>query len=199
MPQMWINEPPVVEIARSEVGALCRQFVVEMRRLERPVGVDWLMWEDRKSWAEREANNLMFETGFNAELTFSYIYCVYKNSGKPVGLMEWWKGLDQGVVTRFAMLPGRENECAILAEHAVNLSEEAGHGGRVYFAAFNTAGRRPYSPQWLQSNVVIPSESEKWARLGDKWRLKEYLLNDWRRLTIGRETFGTSHLQPYRF
>jgi hypothetical protein len=196
---MWISEPPVVEITRSEVGALCRQFLVEMRRLERPASEDWLMWEDRKSWAEREANNLRFETGSNAELTFNYTYCVYKHSGKPVGLMEWWNGLNQGVAMRLAMLPGRENECAILVEHAVNLSEEAGHEGRVYFSAFNTAGRRRYSPRWLQSDVVNPSESEKWVKLGDKWRLKEYLLNDWRRYTIGRETFGTIHPQPYRF
>jgi hypothetical protein len=199
MPYTWINEPPVVEVANmSEVEALCKQFVFEVRKSERPPTEERYIWEDRKWWAERAANNLMFAVASNPGSTSRYIYCVYKHAGKPVGLMEWWKGLDQGIVEHLAMLPGRENECAILVEHAVNLSAKVGYEGRVYFSGLNFA-EQPHSPPGLQSNVFVPSKSDEWVWLGDKWRFKDHLLNDWRRLIIGRETFGRIYPQPYRF
>lgn len=193
MPYTWVNKPPIVETRDGdELKLLCTQFRAEVGKLVRPSTYKAFVWDELRFWAEREADKIQDAAG-DLGVDDHYTYCVYKPLGKPVGLMECWKGPGQYVVTHFAMLPGHADEGKILVEHAVNLSEKTGYEGRVFFSAFNSAGH--HKLPWLQSDDLIPSESNDWVKVGDKWRLQEHLLHHWRQFIIGREVFGKIHPQ----
>lgn len=190
MVDAWRIEPPVVKLTKEQVKVECREFIDKVDKFKKPA-TGGEMW-NQTNWAKVAADSIVFATGLHwlnkvphPEYfgLFQYSYFAYKPSGRVVGLMQtaWSRpGNTPGlVVWSLAMLPEHESEGAILIEYAVNLSDLAGHEGRVRFAPFENKVH-PHKPAWfkyLKSEYVVPrNEEEKWEEVGDMWRLKEYLL-----------------------
>lgn len=188
----------------EDLTVFCTQFIAEVNKLEGPATDDVEVWEDRKSRAIGRVNNIKKFADPNDDNDLErgkYSFYVYNPAAKVVALMTW--RLDDshnwGVVDDLVMLPGHECEDAILAEYAVNLSEEAGYDGHVYFPTFTTTEWR-YRPSWLRrfkAAHVVPRASDQWVKTSDTWRLKILPLlllpggplTPWRYL-IGREITG---------
>lgn len=170
----WINQPPIWQPKKKEMVGLCTQFISKVQSSERPASDEERVWRDRISWAEAKALTIQ-QNANDASAEHKHIFIAYQILGTLVGLMQYNDEATKGVVWNLAMLPGRENVGAHLLEYAVNLSEEAGHEGRVSFPAFHNNGwlyRQPWLDH-LQSEDVVPSNGG-WSKVAGKWRLTRW-------------------------
>lgn len=195
---MWVNEPPVVEIVDpGEFRGLCTRFVSEIATWKSlPATTQTDVWNDKIDNRMAIANLAEGRSWENDRQR----YFVYMLPGTPVGLMVTSEKQEQSLikVKSLATHPGTRGVGGILVEHAVNLSEKAGYQGRLELSAYAA----PEGGAWGFVETedfqvqLIPRESNKWAEVGQEWRLTKHRvrspldIHTWRHLTIETQIGG---------
>jgi hypothetical protein len=95
----------------------------------------------------------------------------------PVGLIHLKNFEDMIEIRLLVSHPGVAGAGEILLEKAVNESDQQGHNGAIYLSAmmsavpfYQSAGLTLVEPG-STSMVLLPSISDKWLRVGGRWRL----------------------------
>jgi hypothetical protein len=171
-PLAWINRPPIVETDLNGFVALYQQSWGA-----------WCVWESKNGSFAR-----VWPSPVQGQRFF-----VYMLGGLAVGAMVIDKVCDHTRIDVLATHPGTRGCGSILIEHAVNLSEEAGFGGRVELNPGNR-WRDSFLAKGFVGPVAMkldPGENpEKWVKVDNEWRLRKHRvrspldLHTWRDVTI---------------
>jgi GNAT superfamily N-acetyltransferase len=184
----WINEPPIVEVTENI------EVIVDY------VGRAWRLWGDDVDL--NDLNRVDPHLARNVPVR-SFVYML---AGRPVGLLQFQEVEDirsSHCALRLSCLathPGSKGGGSILIEYAVNLAEERGFQGRLHLAPEEAwqanLEAKGFSDEEFILHVLTPSESDKWVRVGDEWRLKKHRarspldMHTWRELTVGPQLGG---------
>lgn len=174
-PFTWINRPPIVEADLNGFVALYQQSWDA-----------WCVWESKNGGFARVWPNP----------NQVQRYYAYMLGGMAVGAMVIEEGCDHIRIDVLATHPATKGGGSILIEHAVNLSEEAGFGGRVELYPGGN-WRNSFLAKGFVGPAVMkldPGENpEQWVKVDNEWRLRKYRVRsprdmyDWRDLTIAAQ------------
>jgi hypothetical protein len=182
----WINGPPIVAIEdREEFETLCLQFMRSTRKWKTPLPARGAQAE---KWNTRIISGILIArqalTWANSRWAAgNQSFSAYMLRGKPIGLMVTSEKQRRGVIyiNFLTTHPGSENGGSILVEHAVNLSERAGYDGRVELETLNWASTAAYTALGFVEIAdrdgkmkLVPSESDRWVKVGQEWRLTKH-------------------------
>lgn len=87
------------------------------------------------------------------------------------------EGTSPPTIYGFVTAPDSKGVGKTLIEHAVNLSHERAHGGRIQLTALNGTSLQIYEHWGFEKDAqgrrmtLDPATSSKWARVGSAWRL----------------------------
>ncbi|MGH7152912.1 MAG: hypothetical protein ACREF3_03200 [Acetobacteraceae bacterium] len=177
----WVNTAPVIEIPPKDYQSFVNTFRESLKGwdLDNPVGNDAQRWNKRFG----KTVKIMEEYGDKAQ-EFNFAYML---DGRPVGILTANEGQhDRMLVHALFCHVGQKDAGSILIEHIVNFTVGHGMPGDIYLASEDKDSTDFYLICGFEiqggvdkdggaAMLLEPASSEKWALLGNTWRLKAYV------------------------